>query len=171
MVMMVMNVLVIMMTIPMKPSSMVVMMAMIFPLQEGISPADFYLPESFLSVCVFCPTEAAESICDPLPSLRFSGRQYTRGGDGRGGPGWPHHQVGRPRAGPRHQVVWAPGGSLLPLLLATFVFQQNMNFWIFSWKCWSSKILYLDSPFSSRILTPVVNSPIIIKHAKMEEVT
>jgi hypothetical protein len=30
--------------------------------------------------------------------------------------------------------------------------------------------LYLDSPFSSRILTPAVNSPIIIKHAKIEEI-
>jgi hypothetical protein len=26
--------------------------------------------------------------------------------------------------------------------------------------------LYLDGPFSSRILTPTVNSPIIIQHAK-----
>jgi hypothetical protein len=68
-------------------------------------------------------------------------------------------------------VVWAPGGSLRPLLLATSVFRQNMNFWVFSCKCWSSSILYLDGPFSSRILTPAVNSPIIIKHAKMEEIS
>jgi hypothetical protein len=68
--------------------------------------------------------------------------------------------------GPRHQVVWAPGGSPRPLLLATFVFWQNRNFWVFSWNYWSSEILFLDGPFSSRILTPVVNSPIIIKHAK-----
>jgi hypothetical protein len=26
---------------------------------------EFCLPESFLSLCVFRPTEAAESICDP----------------------------------------------------------------------------------------------------------
>jgi hypothetical protein len=45
-----------------------------------------------------------------------------------------------------------------------------MNFWIFFWKCWSSEILYLDGPFSTRILTLVVNPPIIIKHAKMEEI-
>jgi hypothetical protein len=45
---------------------------MISPLREGISPADFCLPESFLSLGVFCPTEAAESISDP-PCLRFSG--------------------------------------------------------------------------------------------------
>jgi hypothetical protein len=46
-----------------------------------------------------------------------------------------------------------------------------MNFWIFSWKCWSSEILYIDGPFSSRILTPAVNPPIIINHAKKEEIT
>jgi hypothetical protein len=28
-----------------------------------------------------------------------------------------------PRASPRHQVVWAPGGSPRPLILATSVFQ------------------------------------------------
>jgi hypothetical protein len=56
---------VMMMMIPMKPSSMTMMMAMISLLREGISPADFCLPESFLSLCVFRPAEAAESICDP----------------------------------------------------------------------------------------------------------
>jgi hypothetical protein len=76
-VMMVMKVLVMMMMIPMKPSSMTVSMAMISPLREGISPADFCLPESFLSRCVFHPVEAAESLCDHPPSLRFSGRRYT----------------------------------------------------------------------------------------------
>jgi hypothetical protein len=75
-VMMVMKVLVamVMMMIPMKPSSMMMMMAMISPLREGISLVDLCLPESFLSVCVFRPTEVVESFCDPLPSLRFSGR-------------------------------------------------------------------------------------------------
>jgi hypothetical protein len=47
--------------------------------------------ESFLSLCVFRPAEVAESICNPPLGLRFSGRQYTRGGAGRGGPGRPHH--------------------------------------------------------------------------------
>jgi hypothetical protein len=41
---------VLVMMIPMKPSSMTVTMAMIFPLQEGISPVDFCLPESFFSL-------------------------------------------------------------------------------------------------------------------------
>jgi hypothetical protein len=52
------------MMIPMKPSSMVMTMATISPLWEGISLADFCLPESFLSMCVFYPAEAAESISD-----------------------------------------------------------------------------------------------------------
>jgi hypothetical protein len=42
----------VMMMIPMKSSAMVMMMATISPLREGISPADFCLPESF-SLSVF----------------------------------------------------------------------------------------------------------------------
>jgi hypothetical protein len=68
MVMMVMK-----MMIPMKPSSMAMTMAMISPLWEGISPVDFYLPKSFLSLCVFRLAEAAGSISDPPSGLRFSG--------------------------------------------------------------------------------------------------
>jgi hypothetical protein len=67
--MMVMKVLVMMMmVIPMKSSSMAMTMAMISPLWEGISPADFCLSESFLSLCVFCAAEAVESISDPPES-------------------------------------------------------------------------------------------------------
>jgi hypothetical protein len=40
------------MMIPMKSSAMMMTMAMISPLWEGISPADFCLPESF-SLSVF----------------------------------------------------------------------------------------------------------------------
>jgi hypothetical protein len=42
----------VMMMIPMKSNVMVMMMAMISPLWEVISPTDFYLPESF-SLSVF----------------------------------------------------------------------------------------------------------------------
>jgi hypothetical protein len=42
----------VMMMIPMKSSSMVMTMETISPLREGISPIDFYLPESF-SLSVF----------------------------------------------------------------------------------------------------------------------
>jgi hypothetical protein len=66
---MVMKVLVMMvMMILMKPSSMAMMMATIFPLREGISPADFCMPESFLSLCVFCPAEAVSLPVIPLQS-------------------------------------------------------------------------------------------------------
>jgi hypothetical protein len=54
-----------MMMIPMKSGAMVMMMAMISPLREGISPADSCLPESFSLSGVFCPTEAAVSISEP----------------------------------------------------------------------------------------------------------
>jgi hypothetical protein len=55
MVMVEMKVLIMMMMvmmIPMKSSAMMMMMAMIFPLWEGISPANFCLLESF-SLLVF----------------------------------------------------------------------------------------------------------------------
>jgi hypothetical protein len=55
------------MMIPMKSSAMVMTMATISPLQEGISPADFSLPESFFSLGVFRPTEAVVSISDAPP--------------------------------------------------------------------------------------------------------
>jgi hypothetical protein len=51
-----------MMMIPMKSGAMVMTMATISPLREGISPADFYLPESFSLSGVFCPAEAAVCI-------------------------------------------------------------------------------------------------------------
>jgi hypothetical protein len=54
-----------MMMIPMKYSAMVMTMAMISPLWEGISPTDFCLPESFSLFGVFHPAEAAVSISEP----------------------------------------------------------------------------------------------------------
>jgi hypothetical protein len=51
-VMVEMKMLVMMMMILMKSSAMVMMMATISPLWEGISPVDFYMPESF-SLSVF----------------------------------------------------------------------------------------------------------------------
>jgi hypothetical protein len=54
------------MMIPMKFSAMMMMMATISPLWEGISPADFCLPESFSLSGVFRPAEAAVSISEPL---------------------------------------------------------------------------------------------------------
>jgi hypothetical protein len=56
-----------MMMIPMKSGAMVMMMTTISPLWEGISPADFCLPESFSLSGVFCPAEEAMSISEPPP--------------------------------------------------------------------------------------------------------
>jgi hypothetical protein len=54
-----------MMMIPIKSSAMVMTMAMISPLWEGISPADSCLSESFSLSAVFRPAEAAVSISQP----------------------------------------------------------------------------------------------------------
>jgi hypothetical protein len=56
-----------MMMIPMKSSAMVMMMAMMSPLWEGISSTDFCLPKSFSLSGVFRPAEAAVSISEPPP--------------------------------------------------------------------------------------------------------
>jgi hypothetical protein len=54
-----------MMMIPMKSGAMVMMMATISPLREGISPADFCLPESFSLSGVFRPAELVVSNSKP----------------------------------------------------------------------------------------------------------
>ena len=64
---------VVMMMIPMKSSLMVVLMATISPLREGIPPAEICLPERSFSLGVFRPAEAAESFCGRSSSLRVSG--------------------------------------------------------------------------------------------------
>jgi hypothetical protein len=56
-----------MMMIPMKSSAMVMMMVMISPLREGISPADFCLPESF-SLSVFSAPQRWRCLSLILPS-------------------------------------------------------------------------------------------------------
>ena len=52
-----------MMMIPMKSSLMMVLMATISPLREGISLTEICLPESSFSLSVFRPVEAAKSFC------------------------------------------------------------------------------------------------------------
>jgi hypothetical protein len=59
------------MMIPMKSHTMIMMMATISPLREGISLADFCLPKSFSLGVVFHPVEAAVSISDPPFDLGF----------------------------------------------------------------------------------------------------
>jgi hypothetical protein len=60
-VMVEMKVLVMMMMIPMKSSAMLMTMVTISPLREGISPADFCLPESF-SLSVFSALQRRRSL-------------------------------------------------------------------------------------------------------------
>jgi hypothetical protein len=61
----VMEMMMMMMMIPMKSDGMVMIMATISPLREGISLADFCLPESFSLSGVFRPAEVAVSISEP----------------------------------------------------------------------------------------------------------
>jgi hypothetical protein len=63
-----------MMMILMKSGAMVMMMATISPLREGISPIDFCLPESFSLSGVFRPAEVAVSISEAPLHLGFRGR-------------------------------------------------------------------------------------------------
>jgi hypothetical protein len=128
-VMMKMKVLVMMvmkMMIPMRPSSMVMMMAMISPLWKGISLADFCLPESFLSLYVFRPAEAAESISDPPSGLRFSGTTiYARGRWQK----WA--RVATPLGGAAKGWPTPPGGVcpwLLPSLSPSSYFRLLMKY-------------------------------------------
>jgi hypothetical protein len=53
------------MMMPMKSGAMMMMMATISPLREGISLVDVCLPESFSLSGVFRPAEAAVSISEP----------------------------------------------------------------------------------------------------------
>jgi hypothetical protein len=108
--------------IPMKSSAMVMMMAMISPLWEGIFPTYFCLPESF-SLLVFSAPQRRQCLSlMPLLDLGFRGRQCTQGGDGSSGPGWPHYRAARPGVDPRHLVVSPSCCSSRLLLLATFIF-------------------------------------------------
>jgi hypothetical protein len=68
-----------MMMIPLKSSAMVMTMVMISPLREGISPADFCLPESF-SLSVFSAPQRRRCLSLIPPRLRFLGTTiYARG--------------------------------------------------------------------------------------------
>ena len=70
MVLMEMMVEIMMMMIPMKSSLMVMLMATISPLREGIPLAEIYLPERSFSLGVFCPQRRRKSICGCSSRLR-----------------------------------------------------------------------------------------------------
>jgi hypothetical protein len=126
------------MMILMKSCAMVMTMATISPLREGISPADSYLPESFSLSGVFRPAEAAVSISEPPHSLRFSGTmKYAKGrwqkwarvaspqaGTARGGPA--------PRSGEPALLLLSPSSSGFFGLLVKYNFLVFfLNFLIF----------------------------------------
>ena len=156
---------------------MVMMMAMMSSLMTmamaSISPSGREFPRriparqrALFSLVFFRPAEAALSILRNSPCLRFSGRRSTRRRGGQRGCGPPPHMAARPGQGPRRPMRGAHGGPPRLLLLATSVFWKNRIFHIISVNCCSSEIWCPDGAFSSRILTPVYNSPMIMKHAK-----
>jgi hypothetical protein len=63
--------------------------------------------------------------------LGFRERWYTRRGNGKSGPGWPHHRPAWSGVGSRLLWVSPPCGSSRLLLLASWVFWQNIIFWYF----------------------------------------
>ena len=63
-----------MMMIPMKSGALVMTMATISPLREGISPVDFSLPESFLSLVFSAPQRWLCLTLSLPPDLGFRGR-------------------------------------------------------------------------------------------------
>ena len=65
-----------MMMMPMKSSLMMVLMATISPLREGISPAEICLLESSFSLGVFHPAEAVESFCGRSLCFRVPRGRY-----------------------------------------------------------------------------------------------
>ena len=91
-----------------------------FPLREGISPADFSLPESSFLSGVFRPAEAAVTLRDYPLELRFSGRRCTRRRGGQRGLWAPSSQGGAARpwpalayeVGPWRPSSAPPSGSL-----------------------------------------------------------
>ena len=76
-----------MMMIPMKSSSMTVMMATISPSGREFPPADFFLQGSFSLSGVFRLVEAAEYFDGSPPVLGFRGGQVREGGTAEVGQG------------------------------------------------------------------------------------
>ena len=75
------------MMIPMKSSLMMVTMATISPLSEGISPADCSLPESFSLSRVSAPWRQWNFSWMVLPVLGFSGKEVREGSPAEVGQG------------------------------------------------------------------------------------
>jgi hypothetical protein len=70
------------------------------------------------------------SISDPPLGLGFQGWQYTRGGNGRSGLGWPRPRAARPGVDPRHLVVWP---TAAPLASSFWLLSSSGNIWFFGY--------------------------------------
>ena len=106
-----------MMMIPMK--SDVMTMAMISPLREGISPADFSLPESFSLSLVFSASWRRRNISSMTPrGLGFPGDEVREGAPAEVGQGllttWRRARGvsgGYPEVGSRCGIVYVQEGT------------------------------------------------------------
>ena len=105
--MVVMAVEMMMMMIPMKSNVMTMRMAMILPLQEGISPADFSLPESFSLSVVSASWRRRNISSMALPVLGFLGDEIREGGAPEVGQG-PHTPPRRGQEGTRAALWCVP---------------------------------------------------------------
>lgn len=101
-----------------------------------------------------------------LCGLGLRGEGIREEKEARGAVGPPPHRAARPGLGPRRPMGWAHLGSPLLPLLAPSVIWKNRIFGIISFHSWSSEILRSDGAFSSRILAPVLDPPILMKYAK-----
>src|SRR3954471_7300612 len=79
-----------MMMIPMKTRLMMVLMATISPLREGVSPIEICLPERSFSLGVFRPAEAEEIYLWSPPGIRVLRGRYRREGGVGSQPCGPH---------------------------------------------------------------------------------
>ena len=112
-----------MMMIPMKSSAMVMTMAMISPLREGISPADFSLPESFSLSVVFASWRRQNISSMALPVLGFLGDEIREGGAPEVGQGG-HTMPRRGRGGP---APWGGVGPSWPISASPFGWLRHLT--------------------------------------------
>ena len=112
-----------MMMIPMKFGVKVMAMAMISPLRKGISPTDFSLPESFLSLSVLFPSPRRRRniFSIALPILRVLEEEVWEGATPEVGQGLltrPRRDQGVPRGGvgPSWPITASPFGWLRLLM-------------------------------------------------------
>ena len=138
-----------------------------FPPPGGNFPGGFLPAGELFSLWCSPPRRGGcNSSRGTLCGLGFRDEGFREEKEAKGVVGPPNHMAARPGHGPRRPRVWAHPGSSWLLLLASFVILKNRIFGIISFHSWSSEILRSDGAFSSRILAPVLDPPIMMKHAK-----